>query len=79
MQDTMGMEAERESTAYPPWRWNGKRSRTALLHIGISLCSRKARQAPAMPEPDMRILRGACVGASREVILDGSKAHITIG
>lgn len=29
-----------------------------IRHVGISLWSQKARQGPAMPEPDTRMLRG---------------------
>jgi hypothetical protein len=56
MRLTMGIEADRRSTACPPNLGSGARSRMVMLDEGRKVCSQKARLGPAMPDPTMRTL-----------------------
>jgi len=57
---TIGRAEERRSTACPPNLGSGDLSTMVIWQVGMKRCNQYAVTGPAMPEPDIRILRG-CV------------------
>jgi hypothetical protein len=60
MRSTIGTEADRKSTACPPYLGSGARSRIVIVEDGRNLLSQNAKHGPAMPDPTTRTL--SCVG-----------------
>lgn len=54
---TIGTHDERRSTACPPSRGSGLRSKMVILDDGRKRLSQKARVGPAIPDPDIKMLR----------------------